>query len=252
MNYDFEAQVGSWSHPPADHLNAYVSSRKVLDYDDQQFARFIRKMATERYGGWRNHNDLWVDTLIAGVAGKAVLDYGCGFGLETWSLVRAGGLVDVADIVGTNVVVASRAAALAGQAVTTGLVIERDWPFTTSDYRYDIFYCNGVLHHIPYAAEVMRRAWEITAPGGQARLMLYTDQAWREQIGTEPPADVTKDPNFDRWVRAMDQVGSYADWYSAEKVQRLFGRWWELEAWVPLTPWGRYAAAILRRKDGVS
>ena len=64
----------------------------------------------------------------------------------------------------------------------------------------DVFYANGVLHHFPEGMQVLR-----DAPCPEARIMVYSDRAWELHGG----------PGF---VRAMDEVGDHADWYSPEKL----------------------------------
>lgn len=249
---DHDTQAQAWSSPPVDHKNAYIPSEQLMRYDDQKLDDLIARMGQERYGGWRNYREIWTGLLLANVAGKRVLDYGCGVGLEAHSLAARGALVDLADISMSNLLLARRVLNREPSQRTVphlAYLIRSDYPFIEPPPEpYDIFYCNGVLHHIPHAAEVMRRAWEITRPGGQARLMLYTDDAWRNTVGTEPPQfDTHLDPKFETFVRAMDGVGHYADWYSPAKLRRMVEPRWLLEHWSPMTPWGNYAAAILRR-----
>jgi hypothetical protein len=108
--------------------------------------------------------------------------------------------------------------------------------------RADIFYSNGVLHHTPDAASVLRSASQSCT---EARLMLYSDRAWRHHTNSEPPADVTGDPGFERYVRAMDAVGDYADWWSPEKLAQAVEGFWRVERFEYLPPHGHYLTAAL-------
>jgi SAM-dependent methyltransferase len=246
---DFQSQVIEWSSPPVDHLNRYVPSKELLGMSDDELHEFIRLMEAERYQGWRNFNGLWRSALgLDTTYGKRVLDYGCGVGLEALQFAKRLNDVELADISFANLQFASRVLRTVRPQNIRLYVIKEQWPFIEPEEPYDIFYCAGVLHHIWYPQEVMKRAWEILVPGGEARLMLYTDHAWRNYVGSELPEDTANDPGFSYFVRAFDQVGNYADWYDADKVQRLFGEWFNLEQWTYLTPWKNYAAAILRRK----
>jgi SAM-dependent methyltransferase len=114
---------------------------------------------------------------------------------------------------------------------------------------YDVFHCNGVLHHIPWARQIMERAHEILRPGGVVRLMVYSDHGWREATSTEPPDDVTTHPLHQQFVRAFDHVGEYADWYSRDRIEQRFGDLFTVERCEYLTPTGQYLAAVLRKKE---
>jgi SAM-dependent methyltransferase len=219
-----------------------------------ELRNLIQKMGETRYGGngWRNHNRLWTSIFHAGVDGKRVLDYGCGVGLEALALSRAGATVDVADIAPANLLLASRVLNECYRTNPGSIMysIRQFQPFTDAKLSsYDIFYCNGVLHHIWYPRQVMHHAWELLKPGGEARLMLYSDRGWRRYIGTEPPVDTPKDPNFEQFVRTFDQVGTYADWYSADKIADWFGSMFYLVQFDYITDDQRYCAAILRKKE---
>src|SRR5262245_3600350 len=253
MAPDFQTQVKEWSSPPVDHLNAYIPSAKLLELEDDELRELIAAMEAERYGGWRNHGGLWRSALgLDSTHGKRVLDFGCGVGLEALQFAKTGNRISLADISKSNLELAQRVIRLcAPEAHGSGFHLVSDqYPFILMPRAFvDVFYCNGVLHHIWYPQEIMQRAWEILAPGGEARLMVYSDYAWRNYITTEPPEDTANDPGFSAFVRAFDQVGHYADWYDQAKVERLFGEWFDVEDWIYLTPWRNYAAVTLRRKQ---
>jgi hypothetical protein len=61
------------------------------------------------------------------------------------------------------------------------------------------------------------------APGGEVRLMVYSDEAWRIAVGTEPPEVVEDDPGFETYWRYWDPIGGYADWYDGPKLIKRFG-----------------------------
>lgn len=247
---NWDAMRAAWSHPPVEGLG-YVSSAELLDASDAELVLHIARARSERHGvdGWRNYRNRWVDTLHGDVAGRTVIDFGCGFGLEAVALAEAGAVVTLADIAVTNMELAARIMELKGHEWRSMLPIDRYWPFVTTSDRFDIFYCNGVLHHIPWADSIMERARELLAPGGEARLMVYTDQAWIQAVGTPAPAEPTRDPGFDRYVAHMDGVGRYAIFYTPEIITARFGAWFDLDVWQPLGPDGTYAAAILHPKE---
>lgn len=240
--------VEAWSKPPVEGLG-YVASNDMLAWSDDHLREVVAAARLERYGGWRNHEDRWVEVLHADVAGRTVIDFGCGFGLEALALAEAGAIVTLADITPANTELAARVIELHNQRWHSIIRITRYWPFVDTRRRFDIFYCNGVLHHIPWAVQIMERAWGLLAAGGEARLMVYTDQAWREATGTPAPADPPSHPKFALYVAHMDGVGDYADYYTPERLIRITRRWFKLDRWTPLDPTGSYAAAILTPKE---
>jgi SAM-dependent methyltransferase len=112
----------------------------------------------------------------------------------------------------------------------------------------DVVHASGVVHHIPDPVPVVEAMAGWLAPGGELRLMLYTDVCWRLVTGTEPPEDVTGHPLRERYVREMDQVGEWADWYSPQRLVDRFGKWFELEDAQYISPNSRYMTAVMVKR----
>jgi SAM-dependent methyltransferase len=245
--YDFQRQVSEWSHPPVDDVG-YISSDEMLGYSDRHLKRIIDQMEVTRYTGWRNHQNRWRSSLgLDTTRHKMVLDFGCGVGLESLQFAQSGNEVIVADISAANILLADRVLKLYGYEPRASYVIDENHPFIPDlDTDVDIFYCNGVLHHIPYDVEVMTWAAEI-AP--EARLMLYSDVGWRTAVGSPTPVGrACNDPRFDAFVRFFDSVGEYADFYSAMRIEVRFGLIWDLVEFSYICGDDRYCTATLRRK----
>ena len=62
-------------------------------------------------------------------------------------------------------------------------------------------------------------------PGGEARLMLYSDRAWTNRFDSppDPTIDVREDSKFRAFVRSMDGTGLYANWFNEEKLKGVVG-----------------------------
>lgn len=252
----FDAQRTAWSAPPIDGVG-YIPSVDLLKKSDDELRAIITVLEKERYNvtGWRNHKNLWREKLgLDSTHGKVVLDYGCGCGVEALQFAKAGNkFVYVADIVIDNRRLAERVLSLYGfegygldlsgpmQMCGTGFTIKH----------LDVFYCAGVLHHIPNARDVLLKASEMLTDDGEIRLMLYSDIGWK--ISTEslvPPVEelVETNPKFNTFTATFDAVGNYADWYSADKLLYRFGDFLDLVSYDYICSDGAYCVAILKKK----
>lgn len=251
----YERQRAAWSSPPVDDVG-YLPAADLLAKPDNELRALVEQMRRTRYSGWRNHNGLWRDLMgLDQPGGRDILDFGCGVGVEALELALAGNRVSLADISADNLHLAARVLQLYGERIPhqTGINIHLAWdepPYIEAETEsFDVFHCNGVLHHIPWARPIMERAHALLRPGGTARLMLYSDKGWRQATGdSEPPDEVTKHPQFQQFVRYYDLVGEYADWYSQARLEARFGDLFAIERCEYLTPTGQYLAAVLRKK----
>jgi SAM-dependent methyltransferase len=230
-----------WTSVPVDDVG-YFESAELMEKSDDELRELIAGMREARYGGWRNDGGKWRDIMALDTGGRTVLDYGCGTGLEALELARAGNRVFVTDVHQANVDLAMRVLRIHGYRADGTVLWGQVMPF-------DTFHLAGVLHHIRYPEDVMRWAWRYMKPGGEVRMMVYSDQGWRIATGSEPPEVAHRHPDFWRYVRFFDSVGSYADWYDAARLRERFGQWFSLERCEYMTPDGRYLGAVLRRKD---
>ena len=245
-----QRQVEAWSHPPVDDVG-YIPSTELLALPDEQLLKTVEAMRRTRYEGERNHGGLWRGVMgLDELTGLDVLDFGCGTGVEAAELAKAGNRVVLADISPDNVALADRVLRLLGTPAAGRCLVGMEPPYLhLLPGSLDVFFACGVLHHIPWARQVMERAHALLRPGGQCRLLLYSDRGWREATATEPPDDVTTHPQFWHFVRFFDLIGEYADWYDRERLEQRFGDLFTVERCEYLTSTGRFLAAVLRRKD---
>lgn len=225
----FESQRLAWSNPPVDDVG-YISSESLMKLDDDELIEMIQAMQDTRYAGWRNDRNRWRDFLgLDSTTGKDVLDYGCGVGLEALQYARAGNHVTVADIAYENIVLAGRVMDLHGYSCWMQTLAEHAPRAPFYPRMFDVIHCAGVLHHIPYAESVVGEMASWLKHQGQLRLLLYSDVAWERATGTAPPRDTLAHPRYEVFVREMDGVGAYAEWYDRSKIIDLCGKWFVLE-----------------------
>jgi len=246
----FEERVQQWSHPPVDDIG-YRSSRDMLAMDMVDLNMVIRTMAANRYNGWRNYQNRWRSVLgLDSTRGQRVLDYGCGVGLEALEYAKAGNSVDVADISEDNVRLAMRVLRMNGFDVGGFQITDTDPVFVSESWQYDVIHCVGVLHHIPEPIPVVKAMAEALVPGGELRLMVYSDQAWKIATGwdPEPLSRAEESSFFERYWQHWDPHGGYADWYDEHKLTEWFGEWFTVARYEPLTEQGEYVGAILVKR----
>jgi 2-polyprenyl-3-methyl-5-hydroxy-6-metoxy-1,4-benzoquinol methylase len=248
--------VEAWSRPPVDDVG-YLSSEDLMSMGDTQLNLTIMQMAHIRYGGWRNYGGLWREMLhLDDTHGKDVLDFGCGVGMEARELQEVGNYVSLADISEANLRLAYRVLRLGDhdpESIDLYRVTDEPPYITAEPGSFDVIHCSGVLHHIPWAREIMIRFHEILRPGGEVRLMLYSDYGWCQATGDEDlphwSANTASLPGFERFVSFMDSVGTYADWYNRDKLEIRFGDLFDVTDFAYLTEDLRFCAAVLTRKD---
>lgn len=254
--YDFDRARTEWAKPPFDNIG-YLSSAEVLSRTPDELRALIIECERNRYalatmdGLCRNHANRWRESLgLDSTHGKRILDFGCGIGLEALQFARAGNRVVLADIAPDNLRLARRVLEVFGVPCEGTAVVAGEPPFFDTKGQFDIFYSNGVLHHTPRIREILARAHEVLRSGGEARLMLYSDKAWLHWVGgILPPidADVSKDPGFTKFIRAFDDVGHYADWYSLEKVRHITRGLFEVARYEYITATQWYATVRLNK-----
>lgn len=257
--FTYAEQVSEWEHVPIEGEGGYVRSSVLLaEIDarspvdgDRELRRRADVAAAARYSeDWRNPDNKWVRFLHEGAAGH-VLDFGCGFGLESLQLVRRGCRVTLVDINESSTRLAARmitAHGLGGSVAATCVATDAAPYFESPAGPVDVFYSCGVLHHVPYPREILLRACELLAPGGEIRLMLYSDKGWEITTGSPcPPVDddTSKNPLAPKFRASFDCVGRWADWYSAARLEHLFGDFLTVTEWEYLTRDGAFAAAKL-------
>jgi SAM-dependent methyltransferase len=243
----FTAQKVAWSRPPVDDVG-YLSSEDLLSYSDEDLRQLVENMEQTRYTGWRSYDGQWRKLFHLDEPGDAlVLDYGCGVGIEALQYAKMGYRVILADIVAANIKLASRILGLYGYEPEARLQLRKTPPDELYSEPIDIIHCVGVLHHIPNALEVLRAMHGWLADDGELRLMLYSNWAWYDVTGSEAPEDPENHPDFEKFVRGMDGVGDYADWYSLEKLDARYGDLFKMKRWADLTSNLHYLGVVLEK-----
>lgn len=213
----------AWERIPVDDFG-YISADELMNVNAHQLMQLVQMAVDSRTNkkGWRNWENKLVEFMGLGkVAGKTVMDFGCGLGLDAMQFAAAGAEVILADLHPKMLRVAQQVVCASLNINPKRLVITSPMaPFFTSE-PVDLFWSFGVLHHTPFIKEMLKRACEILKPGGEIRIGLYSDKRWQEMMGESPPAATANHPRFMEFVRKCDTVGNYADWYNEEKIVKV-------------------------------
>ena len=105
------------------------------------------------------------------VAGREVLEIGCGNGTDGVLFATAGARYTGVDLTPEAVDATRRHFAVAG--LDGYLRIENCEHLSFADKSFDVVYSFGVLHHTPHPATAVREVYRVLKPGGTALVMLY-------------------------------------------------------------------------------
>jgi len=165
-----------------------------------------------------------------------VLEYGCGGGSDTISLLRRGAEVFFVDIVSENVATTrervtqwcrdQKGVAPEGRAVAAGCILERSEDLPFEEACFDSVNCHGVLHHIPVTTmfDVIQEMLRVLKPGGHLYAMLYTEHLWKKCWPTMEGLINQRRWADDRAFGYMTDGGNDSDWCIARSYTEAEGR----------------------------
>jgi 2-polyprenyl-6-hydroxyphenyl methylase/3-demethylubiquinone-9 3-methyltransferase len=104
---------------------------------------------------------------IAGLAGKRVLDVGCGGGILSEAMAARGASVTGIDLADKPLKVARLHLLESGLSVNY-MKIAAEELARTSEERYDVVTCMEMLEHVPDPAQTVRACGDLLKPGGHA------------------------------------------------------------------------------------
>jgi 2-polyprenyl-6-hydroxyphenyl methylase/3-demethylubiquinone-9 3-methyltransferase len=107
----------------------------------------------------------WIQQVTGGLAGKDVLDVGCGGGILTESMATAGANVTGIDLSGKALGVAQLHRLESGVVVEYRLIAAEALAAETPG-RYDVVTCMELLEHVPDPAAIVAACAALAKPGG--------------------------------------------------------------------------------------
>ncbi len=144
----------------------------MKNIDDREIARFSAQAdlwwnAAGQFKALHQINPLRLAYVVrhAGVAGKQVLDVGCGGGLLSEAIAAAGGRVTGIDMAAPALSVARSHAKRSGLAIEYHQSTAEDWARSHSG-AYDVVTCMELLEHVPDPAGLVSACSRLLRPGG--------------------------------------------------------------------------------------
>lgn len=131
---------------------------------DNRFIRSARLFAT---------NKIPFDNIIPfeEISGKQVLEIGCGMGLHSELMTRAGATLSAIDLSPTSVEATKTRFSLKKLQGNIQLADAELIPFP--DQSFDFVWSWGVIHHSSRTARIVREISRVLKPGGECRIMVY-------------------------------------------------------------------------------
>ena len=253
--YNFKRSKSDWQRLPFDNVG-YISPELILGMDKSNIQNFIKEFENTRYSldGWRNYKNLWRSKLgLDNTKGKVIFDFGCGFGIESLQFLYNGNEVILGDINEENLNAAEYIINCAGYKVKEKVLLNSENPYFSVSNKFDIFYSNGVLHHTPNISDILEFAIDSfnNYENIEYRLMLYSDKAWELETGRKTDRDlpIEKQKGFFKYVRRMDKVGKYADWFDEKKLSSIIPNKLVLKNYDYIGQRGRFSASILKLRE---
>jgi len=115
------------------------------------------------------------------LAGKRVLEIGCGMGLHTETMARAGAIVTAIDLTETAVEMTRRRLSLKGLQAEVLQGDAEQLPF--ADRSFDFVWSWGVIHHSSRTGRVVRQIARVLRPEGECRVMVYNREGAAAKVG---------------------------------------------------------------------
>ena len=154
--------------------------------------------------------------------GQNILDFGCGAGRDAVVLAKQGANLYGVDILQSNLDHAEQLCKINEVKVEFKLVKEKD-DIPYPDNFFDGIVCNGVVHHIKHAEEVVDEFYRVLKPNGMIYIMLYTEDLLKFHINTI--TNMIRNTPEKTWQRCLGEITDkceYTTFYSVYEACNLF------------------------------
>lgn len=157
-----------------------VNAERIMGRAVSRHARgsegYFQDLQEQRY---RSHRHLlpWICSMQPG---KAVLEIGCGVGLDSYVMARRGLRVTAVDLTFVGVQTAKRR--FERENVAAAFSVTDACHLAFANETFDYVYSFGVLHHAADTERTIKEAFRVLRKGGEARIMLYHRRSLNELV----------------------------------------------------------------------
>ena len=139
------------------------------DFFDKEYDEGTRKNLGQIYSIIHSRNNRYHELIYKDIAGKRVLEYGCGTGSHSKEIARRGGIVTGIDISEVGIATATETAEEEGITGAAYLVMDAE-KMTFPNETFDLVIGEGILHHLDLERSYSEIA-RVLRPGGLAVFM---------------------------------------------------------------------------------
>lgn len=154
--------------------------------------------------------------------GKKILDFGCGSGRGSAKLAYFGAIPYGLDIVEDNIENAKKLMKI-NKLKGHFKVIEEKQDIPYPDDFFDGIICDGVLHHIKHANEVIEEFRRVMKPGGTMYFMLYSTALFKIHLNNI--INMIRNNPEKTWQRCFGELTDrceYSNFYTYSDIMEIF------------------------------
>jgi 2-polyprenyl-3-methyl-5-hydroxy-6-metoxy-1,4-benzoquinol methylase len=148
------------------------------------------------------------------LAGKELLEIGCGMGYDSLEFLKRGVRVTATDLTPTAVELARRHFQIAG-VEAVDVRVENGLDLSFGDNMFDAVWSNGVLHATGDTARAIREVHRVLKPGGRAIIShFYRRPSWMyfvHRLGRENIEHKDEDPPVNEFLTEQQIEAMFAD-----------------------------------------
>ena len=119
-----------------------------------------------------------------GFRGQALLEIGCGIGIDLLRFARGGARVTGVDLSVTAIDLATKNFVLHGLQGAADLRVGNGEVLPFPDATFDAVYAHGVVQYTSDPQRLVHEAWRVLKPGGQGIFMVYNRISWLNAMST--------------------------------------------------------------------
>ena len=218
------------------------------------FIEIYRKFYNARYNvkSWKNFNNSLVNAFkLDDIRNSTVLDYGCGFGLESAILAKNGNKVIISDITRGATQLTMRTMNLFGYKPYKRIRIHGTPPyFRELDVGIDYLIALDSLNYSEDAAAIMTEVKDKMKIKATALLMAPSSTGWDKATATaQPAADaiITGAAGYSLFKSFFAPRSQYVEFYSSARAVDKFTSDYVIRAHTEVSADSRYAVTELTK-----